>query len=107
MNNMEKSLIDPRFKWKTSNDNNFISPKDMHSKHLFYTWLMIWNHSAPKELRIWDTHKYVFNSFYTNEYMLSAFANLYFELKKRTDLGPKMLEVISKIESNYIKGLEK
>jgi hypothetical protein len=79
----------------------------MKTKHLFYTWLMIWNHAAPIELRIWENHHYIFSPFYTKEYMLEAFKYIYFELKNRKDIGPKMLGVINRIESNYRKTIYK
>lgn len=93
------------FFWRSAacNGGGERSVKEMETKHLFYTWLMIWNHSAPQELRIWDTKRYVFGPFYTNEYMLEAFREIYIELKTRKDIGPKMKEVVSRIEANYSK----
>lgn len=93
------------FIWQVSANHGgeSIPVSQMKTKHLFYTWLMIWNHSAPKELRIWDTHRYTFGSFYTPKYMLNAFRSLYIELKNRDDIGYKMLGVIESIENNYRK----
>lgn len=93
--------FDIDYKWRTRT-NEFIKPKEMDSKHLFYTWLMIYNHTVQPSLRIWNTHRYKFNVFYTNEYMQESFEQLYIELKMRHDLGPKMKEVISIIESRYV-----
>jgi hypothetical protein len=100
---MLSEAIEKEFVWKCSDQRGgfFIPVSQMHTKHLFYTWLMIWNHAAPVELRIWFNHPYVFDPFYTKEYMLEAFRSMYFELKKRTDIGFKMREVITRIEANY------
>lgn len=97
--------VEKEFVWQTSKHNGgeAVPVSKMGSRHLFYAWLMIWNHSAPPALRVWDNHRYVFSSFYTAEYMLKAFRAMYIELKYREDLTPGMLEVIEKIESNYAK----
>ena len=50
---MSNEIAKP-FVWKSSKSNGggeFLVT-DMVSRHLFYTWLMIWNHSAPVELQI-------------------------------------------------------
>jgi hypothetical protein len=97
--------FEDEFIWRSAacNGGGKFSVTEMRTKHLFYTWLMIWNHAAPSYLRIWDNHHYIFSSFYTKEYILLAFKSMYLELKRRTDIGPKMLEVIARIEANYTK----
>jgi len=87
------------FRWKDRED-RYHNPEEMDTKHVFYTWLMIWNHEAPDDsMRIWFTHRYQFSSFYTPKYMLKAFGVMYFQLKNRTDVGPKMKWVIARIEA--------
>lgn len=87
------------FRWRTATG-FMLPPKEMFSKHLFYTWLMIWNHAVPDEsMRVWGDHRYWFTPFYTPKYMLRAFRECYFELKQRTDLGPRMLEAVARIEA--------
>lgn len=81
----------------------YVAPRDMKTKHLFYAWLMIWNHTCPPELQYWFTHEYEFAPFYTPEYMLRAFRAFYIELKRRNDIGPKMAKAIKDIESHYMK----
>lgn len=98
--NLHKN-VDKGFRWKTKDD-EFLDPRQMTSKHLFYAWLMIYNHSAPEEHQIWFTQRYVFTAFYTPKYMFKAFEQLYYELKTRKDLGPKMLAVIAEIESIFL-----
>lgn len=88
------------FIWRTKDRHLLLPVNEMNTKHLFYTLLMIWNHSAPKDAQIWFNHKYVFGPFYTPQYMLAAFRAIYVELKRRTDIGPRMSEVLTKME-NY------
>ncbi len=92
--------VNNNFLWKDQ-CGNFINPKNMTTKHCFYTWLMIWNHVAPKQFRIWNNHKYIFPKFYTKEYMLEAFKQMYYELKNRNDLGFKSKQVLQKIEDLF------
>ncbi len=103
---MENTIVKP-FMWKVNvfHGGGELSVDEMETKHLFYTFLMIWNHSAPKKLRIWEKRKYDFGPHYTPEYMFEAFKNMLFELTKRKDLGPKMLAVLQTIESNFSKDL--
>jgi hypothetical protein len=60
---------------------------------------MLWNHITPKELRIWNNHRYNFPSFYTKLYIMESMLNLYNELKNRDNLGFKSKEVLNKIET--------
>jgi len=91
------------YKWRDRYA-NLHPPKTMNTKHLFYTWLMIWNHACPEKLRIWAKHKYQFDlKIYTKKYMLTSFQKLYYELKRRNDLGYKMKKVLLKIEGYYHK----
>lgn len=87
------------FRWATA-DGLYLKPSSMTTKHVFYTWLMIWNHAAPSEYRIWFNPKR-FSSFYTPDYMLTAFVAMYAELKRRMDIGPRMQHVIDFIEGLY------
>jgi hypothetical protein len=100
-NSKEQEKLDNSFKWRCKDSGRLVKPKYMHYKHLFYTWLMIWNHAVPTNYTIWWNYKYVFDDYYTNEYMQAAFGAIYREIKKRTDYGYKMLGVIRDIE-NFI-----
>ena len=60
-------------------------PKNMETRHLFYTLRMIWNHSAPEELKLKPYIKHTFSTFYTPEYMRNAIKALMAELSKRDD----------------------
>jgi hypothetical protein len=90
--------VDPGFKWKTRDD-EFVRPKDMHTSHLFYTWLMIWNHSAPEEYRVRFKHRYSFGSYYTVEYMVEAFKNMTAELKSRKDIDLGIVSVLKDVST--------
>lgn len=96
--NKEQEEFDNSFRWKDRYGSKH-RPKDMTTKHLFYTWLMIWNHSVPARYNIWFRNKYLFMDYYTNDYMQAAFGAIYRELKSRIDLGYKSQSVIKKIEA--------
>ena len=89
-------LIKPKelsdFQWRTRTG-EFLDPKQMEARHLFYTLRMIWNHSAPEELKIRPYKRYRFSVFYTPEYMKKAVHALMNELSTRIDeLMPILLE---------------
>lgn len=100
LSNLDNKELEPNFKWR-DRKGNFYLVKDMETRHLFYTWLMIWNNAAPFKLRIWFKNRYSFPAFYTKEYMLKSFKHIYFELKKRSDLGFKCSQVVKQIEDFY------
>jgi len=97
----EAGKYNPDFVWRSREGNLLV--KDMKAKHIFYVWLMIWNHAAPKHMQVWFTHKYVFSyPKYTPEYMLVAFKAMYSALLARWDeLGPKMKQAVGMIEGMY------
>jgi len=64
------------------------NPKDMKTRHLFYTLKMIWNHSAPEDMKFKPYQEYNFSSFYTPEYTTKAVRFLFAELKTRKDILP-------------------
>lgn len=88
----------PEYRWR-SHSGRFYQVKEMETRHLFYTWLMIWNHIAIEKNRIWFKHHYEFSGYYTMEYILESFRELYIELKSRDDVGFKSKQVMERIES--------
>jgi len=91
------------FEWKDSND-DYYKLGDMTTQHLFFTFRMIWNHTAPKEMRINPYKRYYFSKFYTVQYMSDAVQAISFELSKRDDLKPyfkKCLDIIQEHLSIY------
>lgn len=91
---------DSGYRWR-DRLGNLHKPSEMSDKHVFYTWLMIWNHSVPSRYTIWFSYKYVFMDFYSNEYMQQSFNILYCEMKKRS-YGIATQRTIETIEK-YIK----
>lgn len=89
-----QNKIDKTFKWKDRFE-DFHYPCEMNTNHIFYTVLMIWNHSQPEELKIKPYEKYSFPDFYSNEYMILAFKNLFVELLNRNDLTKWMKFIVS------------
>lgn len=84
------------WQWKDTND-NFHHPRDMETRHVFFTLRMIWNHVVPKEMQIEPFKRYRFSSFYTQEYMEEAVRVLSAELSTRNDLTPyykKCIQII-------------
>lgn len=91
------------YQWR-DREGNYISLTDMPSKRLFYTYLMLWNHIVPENMRIWNNYRYKFDrTIYTAEYIKTGFKAMRIELSKRDDLGPKMKEVLLQIEEYLFK----
>jgi hypothetical protein len=90
-----------RFQWRTQ-EGKFLPPREMTTRHLFYTGLMIWNHSCPLELEYWKVHKkplrYRFGEFYTQEYMLQAARAIFAELSKRADLTSAQARALEELK---------
>ena len=90
-----------KFAWR-GRSGNFYDPTLMASKHVFYVMLMIWNHAAPENMRIWANHCYEFPDFYTPTYMLEAFQTMYAEAYTREDLGHGMKLVLEQIGISHL-----
>lgn len=88
-----------QFRWR-SRKGVFHLPEEMETHHLFYTILMIWNHSVPPELRIGRYTRYEFGRFYSPEYMADAVRHLARELVNRKDLTPYFIECLCKIQAH-------
>lgn len=73
------------FKWRDRRG-QFHYPKDMETRHLFFTVRMIWNHTVPDMYQIKPFERYNFSSFYTSFYMGQAVRNILSELSTRNDL---------------------
>jgi len=74
------------WRWKDRHD-NMHAPRDMETRHLFYTFRMIWNHCAPPKARVGrNIQFYRFSPFYTADYMKQAVQHVWRELKTRRDL---------------------
>lgn len=86
------------FKWKDKN-NNYYNVKDMTTKHLFFTFKMIWNHTVPDELKILPYIRYNFGSFYSTEYMSLAVRLIFEELKTRQDIDEEIISCIDLIHT--------
>jgi hypothetical protein len=79
------------FRWRTSTKDGKRSllPSEMETRHVFYTLLMIWNHTMPIEARTEGYKEYTFSSFYTPEYMAKAVYAHVEELATRRDMLPQ------------------
>lgn len=88
--------IDVKFTWRDRHG-EFHDPKDMHTKHLFHTLRMIWNHSAPEYLKVHPFQKYKFPEFYTSDYMGAAVSAMYHELSKRDDLNDYQINTLQRM----------
>lgn len=89
------------FEWRSA-DGDFWAPKDMETRHVFYTVRMIWNHSVPEDMRVGrNIRLYRFGDFYTGEYMKSAVLALGRELLTRKDLEPWQLRELGQIAAYF------
>lgn len=71
-----------QFKWRTQQD-EFLLPKNMGTRHLYHTLRMIYNHTVPAVDRIPPFKHYSFGPFYTTEYIREAVYHLGIELSTR------------------------
>ncbi len=89
------------FMWRTKGG-DMIAPRDMETRHVFYTWLLIWNHSCPKELVRPEGRRYdEFGAWYTPQRMLTAFGVMTEELKRRHDLTLGFRKVVEEVVKAY------
>lgn len=70
----------------------FHKVEDMDSRHLYYTVMMIWNHSVPEIIKFRPFREHVFSSFYTGRYMLDAVVIMLKELSLRYSADNNQLE---------------
>lgn len=110
---MNKDMIEalestyPRvpFYWRDK-DKKFHDPKEMSTRHLFYTFRMIWNHSMPKEARSEIYIKHRFAAFYSQEYMEEAIQFLGNELLSREDLRKEWKDELERFMQYFIKRIK-
>lgn len=80
--------LDRTWSWRDK-FGNLHDPKEMETRHLFYTVRMIWNHSVPPHMIVGQNVKlYRFSSFYTTPYMRQSVLQCGAELMTRKDLEP-------------------
>ena len=89
-----------KFQWRTKDSLEFIYPKDMDTRHLFFTIRMIWNNFCPEELQHPPIRMYCFAPFYTREYLKEAVKQCHLELMTRTDLTEYMKGFLKFMEDN-------
>lgn len=92
--------VDNGWRWKDQAD-NYHSPKNMETRHLFYTLRMIWNHTMGTKIEPYK--KYRFGRFYTPDYMRKAVIAIGQELMKRDNLQPKWKAELEFMASNFTK----
>ena len=78
------------FRWR-SHDGAHHDPKNMATRHLFYTIRMIWNNTMPAAARL-PGNLYTFGPTYHRDYLLQAVKALSQELATRTDMAPAWVE---------------
>lgn len=96
--------IDSNFKWKSREV--FIAPKDMETRHLFMTFVLIWNHTMPYDAMLeksgnWTHHMYYLGPFYTKEYLATALVSIAPILFSRTDLEDSWKDTL-KFMNEYV-----
>lgn len=93
---------DNKWTWKDREDNYYL-PHKMETRHLFYTFRMIWNHSMPNDAKIYPYHEYRFGSFYTTEYMMVAARRMFNELLIREDIPENFIAQLEFMKDYVIK----
>lgn len=105
LTNTQNHPVTPPFMWRMKGGQTILVQR-MGIDHLFYAFLMIWNHAAPSEYRIWFNHRYQFSpETHPHDYLLRAFIAFYSELSpRRAGLTRKKLRVFNDIE-RHIKSM--
>lgn len=88
------------FTWK-DRSGVFHSPREMSTRHIFMTLMVIWNHVMPEEVRIyrsgrWVHHAYKMSAYYSDLYLATAIVELAAELFTR-EIDPDWQNTIDKI----------
>jgi hypothetical protein len=87
-----QSEVVPGFRWRERNGHQ-IAPSDMETRHVFYTLRMLWNNSAPADMRVGDYKPYRFDrTKYPPAYLTQAVQALVAELATREDMAPIWLQ---------------
>ena len=97
---VDRGLI-ASFRWRQATG-QLVCPKQMATRHLFYTLRMIWNHSMPKEARIEPYRRYRFGERHSPEYLKVAIVAIGTELAARDDLADDLSEQLLRM-MNYFR----
>ena len=79
------TLPEKTFEWRQKGG-EYIQINKMHTRHLFYTLRMIWNHTMPMDARLTPFRMYSFGPVYTQEYLKRAVKEILSELCTREDI---------------------
>ena len=81
--------------WQTQTGETWLI-SGMDTKHLFNSFLMLWNHLVDEQYQVWFNHKYV--QVLNEAVMIEKINQIYKELRTRTDIGYRSCEVLRRIE---------
>lgn len=84
--NVLPGQIDKDFRWRTKDGEQFLYPREMATRHLVNTLMMIWNHSMPVDARTPFYIQYNLGSYYTDSYLRQSIRQLALVLVGRKDL---------------------
>lgn len=73
------------------------APADMPTRHLFFTFRMIWNNHMPEAAWVGEVRLYRFGPSYTPDYMRDAVVAVGRELLKRDDLDPAWADQLARM----------
>lgn len=94
--------INPLFKWRDRHG-EFHIVGAMETRHLFHVFRMIWNHSAPENMKLRPFHQYSFGPTYTAKYLETAVFQIYCELEIRPDMKPEWVQQMDTMRSHFDK----
>lgn len=92
--------LDTGFRWLASSGRRW-DPSEMETRHLFNTIRMIWNHSAPDHLQFKPFRRYMFSSFYSQEYFRDAVNALGAELSLREDMTAAQKRILREMGKRF------
>lgn len=95
-----------QFLWREPSG-QYISPKQMNTRHLFSTLVAIWNYVSPVEHQIEPFLSINFKDHYTPLYLKKAIHAIHAELNLRPNLPPYYQKCLAHIHSCFQKVLLK
>ncbi|WP_103035669.1 hypothetical protein [Castellaniella caeni] len=99
----EQQRLQPGWAWRTRQGDH-VQPRDMETRHLFFTLRMIWHNTMPRDAWVMAAPKlYRFGPSYTNEYLLEGIKHLTAELSARRDMQPEWADQLRRMIGYFAK----
>ena len=91
-----------KFLWKDRHG-RLHDPKDMETRHLFYTFRMLWNHTMPENMRSANYKRWRLHM--SEDYIKQAIKHIGMALSERTDIHSEWVREIERFKKLLGEGL--